>query len=252
MIRCAVFMLFLVCLWGIPQGSRAGTVGDPIPEVSGSRGTVTLSKRVLESLFHRYVCSSLRKPGSDVLVSRFRVTGMRRGLRRGGVNVRLYRKDGRRLTGNVHLTAIVSARGSVVGKMNLSAWVDVFQQVVCARRNLKKGTVIGAGDLYLSRKNLSRLSRDILKRIDGAVGLRVRHSVKADTCIKRWMLERPPAVERGDRVTILAESGALRITVPGKVLEKGYPGGLVRVRNMMSRKEIFARVVDNLTVRVDF
>ena len=66
------------------------------------------------------------------------------------------------------------------------------------------------------------------------------------------MLERPPIVERGDMVMILAESGGLRVTVPGKILEKGYRGQLVQVQNTMSRKNIYAKVIDEATVMVDF
>jgi flagella basal body P-ring formation protein FlgA len=53
-------------------------------------------------------------------------------------------------------------------------------------------------------------------------------------------------------VTILAESGDLRVTVPGRVLEKGYKGSLIRVQNVMSKKEIYATVVNGATVTVDF
>ena len=53
-------------------------------------------------------------------------------------------------------------------------------------------------------------------------------------------------------VTILAESGGLRVTAPGKVLEKGYLGELIRVQNAMSKRQIHARVVNNSTVVVDF
>ncbi|MEE9611432.1 MAG: flagellar basal body P-ring formation chaperone FlgA, partial [Desulfatiglandales bacterium] len=70
--------------------------------------------------------------------------------------------------------------------------------------------------------------------------------------LKEWMLERPPIVKRGDMVTILAESGVLRVTVPGRVLEKGYLGELVRVQNAMSKRQIHARVINNSTVVVDF
>jgi flagella basal body P-ring formation protein FlgA len=66
------------------------------------------------------------------------------------------------------------------------------------------------------------------------------------------MLVRAPIVKRGDMVTILAESGGLRVSVPGKILEKGYKGQLVQVQNTMSRKKIYAKVINDATVMVDF
>jgi len=38
-----------------------------------------------------------------------------------------------------------------------------------------------------------------------AVGLMVKHTIKEDTCLKEWMVEKAPIVSRGDMVTILAE-----------------------------------------------
>jgi flagella basal body P-ring formation protein FlgA len=85
-----------------------------------------------------------------------------------------------------------------------------------------------------------------------ALGLMARHRVKEHTCLKSWMLERVPIVKRGDMVTILAESSGLKVTVPGRSLERGYKGELIRVQNVMSKKRIYARVVNHVTVKVDF
>jgi flagella basal body P-ring formation protein FlgA len=80
----------------------------------------------------------------------------------------------------------------------------------------------------------------------------VKHQIRAETPLKEWMLVRAPIVKRGDMVTILAEAGGLRVSVPGKILEKGYKGQLVRVQNTMSHKKIYAKVINDATVRVDF
>lgn len=53
-------------------------------------------------------------------------------------------------------------------------------------------------------------------------------------------------------VTILAESGDLKVTVTGMVLERGYLGEVIRVQNLMSKRRIYARVINSSTVMVDF
>ena len=80
----------------------------------------------------------------------------------------------------------------------------------------------------------------------------VKHTIKEDTCLKEWMVEKAPIVNRGDMVTILAESGDLKVTVPGMVLERGYLGEVIRVQNFMSKRRIYARVINSPTVMVDF
>jgi flagella basal body P-ring formation protein FlgA len=104
----------------------------------------------------------------------------------------------------------------------------------------------------LERKNISHLRADIIGELSKVVGLMIKHNVKADTCLKGWMLKKSPIVKKGDMVTILAESNGLRVTVPGKVLDKGYSGEIIRVQNAMTKKRLYARVINNLTVKVDF
>jgi flagella basal body P-ring formation protein FlgA len=66
------------------------------------------------------------------------------------------------------------------------------------------------------------------------------------------MVEAPPLVRRGDLVTILALAGRISVSVPGEMRDSGVKGEVVRVKNLMSRREILARVVDKNTVRVVF
>jgi flagella basal body P-ring formation protein FlgA len=84
------------------------------------------------------------------------------------------------------------------------------------------------------------------------IGFMAKHNVKKDTSLKEWMFEKYPIVDKGDIVTIIAESGDIRITAPGVILMKGYTGELVKVQNLMSKKEIYAKVVNGAMVAVDF
>jgi flagella basal body P-ring formation protein FlgA len=66
------------------------------------------------------------------------------------------------------------------------------------------------------------------------------------------LIELPPLVRRGNVVVIIAESDVLKVTALGEVKEKGRRGETIRVVNLSSKKEIYARVVDSNTVKVDF
>ena len=93
---------------------------------------------------------------------------------------------------------------------------------------------------------------NILTDRDKAVGLALKNNLDANTSLKEWMLKRNPTVDRGKRVTILAEMGGLRVSVPGRTMEKGFAGDFIKVENVMSKKKIFARVIDSATVAVEF
>jgi flagella basal body P-ring formation protein FlgA len=244
-------LILLGLLFGACLSLEAGSPRQGAGGAAVDQGRQTIPETRFYEIFRQYLLGRLGKEVSDVLVSKFEVNG-NKSVPRGTTKYHVYQEDKRRLLGYVRLEVAISVNGVVENKVRLSGWVDVFGPVICAARNLKKGEVINADDLYMARKNISRLSTDILHDMDGAVGLIAKHSIRQGTWLKDWMVERRPTLARGDVVTILAESGDLRVTVPGKVLEKGYKGALVRVQNVMSRKEIYATVVDGSTVTVDF
>ena len=244
-------MILFACFFCISFPLKAEGVDKEKIRAIANQGYQSISKDKFQEIFKGYLCQRLRKEKSDVIVSRFKVIG-NRPVHAGKLSFQLFQKDKRRLARNVRLVAIISVNEVVRNKVRLSGWVDIFEYVVCNSGKLKKGTIIKEDDLYFARKNISQLSPNIFTDIVKVVGQMVKHSLKEDTSLKEWMLEKSPIVNRGDIVTILAESDDVKVTVSGKVLEKGYLGGLIRVQNSMSKKEIYAKVVNNSTVLVDF
>ena len=244
-------MILLACFFGLCFPSEAKSVSKNENRAAVNQGYQSIPEAQFREIFYKYLCRRLDKQRSDIVVYELKVMS-NRSVPVGKVSFQLFQKDRRKLEGYVKLIAMVSVNRVIKNKVKLSAWVDVFESVVCASRNLKKGKVIKKDDAYLERKNVSHLSPNILTDINKVAGLMVKHNVKADTILKEWMLEKPPIVERGDKVIIVAESGALKISAPGRVLERGYLGELIKVQNSMSKKAVYAKVVNSQTVMVDF
>ena len=245
-------IIIFVCSLGLQflsAGAAATVREDRSTKTKSSYQTIT--EATYHKVFSAFVERKLSKKASDVAVSRLKIMGDG-PVPAGKVTFQLFQKEQRKLEGQLNLTALIYVDGVETKKVRLTGWVDVFDSVVCVSRNMKRGEILQEDDLYVSRKNISYLPSNILTGKEKAIGLALKHQIKEDTPLKEWMLERPPIVERGDMVMILAESGGLRVTVPGKILEKGYRGQLVQVQNIMSRKNIYAKVIDEATVMVDF
>ncbi|MBW1715899.1 MAG: flagellar basal body P-ring formation protein FlgA [Deltaproteobacteria bacterium] len=249
--KAVLITIFLTCLFGICLSVGATGVDDNRTRAIASRGYQTIPKATFREIFLEHLCRRLGKDKSDITVSRFKVSG-NIPVPQGEIRFRVFQKDKRRLAGFVRLVALCSVNKVVKSQVKLSGWVDIFESVVCSGRNLKKGEIIERDDLYVARRNIANLSRDIVTDMSKALGLMAKHNIREDTCLKEWMLERSPILKRGDMVTIVAESDNLKVTVPGRVLEKGYLGELIKIQNVMSRKKIYARVVNSSTVIVDF
>lgn len=246
-VKVIAIMIMGICLVAVAPFIEAGAVTRK--DLNARQQTISAAR--YQQAFKNYVCQRLDKKESDVVVSKIKITG-EKPIGAGDVTLKLYQQDQRPLRGNVRLTAIVIVNGIQVNRVRLAGWVDVFDFVVCATRNMKKGETIAMDDVRLVRKNVSRLSDDIVTDIDKAFDRMTRRSVREGQDIKEWMLMIPPVVDRGDLVTIVAESEDIKVTVPGKTMKVGYPGEQIQVLNLMSNKAIFATVVDSSTVKIDF
>jgi flagellar basal body P-ring formation protein FlgA len=244
-----IFCLVLILGFFAPSASAVAGRNDRRDAIRQGYQQIPESK--FREIFHEYFCRNLNIKDSDVVISRMNVIG-NTPVPSGKISYRLFQRGQRKLEGSVSVIAVIKVNGVVRNKVKLSGWADIFKYVVCASRDLEKGERIHEDDLYMVKRNLSHLSSKILTDKNAIIGLMAKHSIKADTCLKEWMVEKAPVVNKGDIVTITAESGDLLVTVPGKVLMKGFTGELVKVQNLMSKKEIFAKVVNHSTVAVVF
>lgn len=244
-------IIILIIILGFYSTSMGATSRPKERREISTQNYQTLPESKFREIFQEFLYRNINSQKCDVVISRLKITG-NVPLPAGKISFRQYQKGKRRLEGHVSLIVVVKINGVVKNKVKLSGWVDIFQPVVCASRDLKRGERIRKDDLYLVKRNISHLSSKILTDMNTIIGLMAKHNVKADTSLKEWMFEKYPIVDKGDFVTILAESGDLKVTAPGKVLMKGYAGDLVKVQNLMSKKEIYAKVINGSMVAVDF
>jgi flagella basal body P-ring formation protein FlgA len=157
-----------------------------------------------------------------------------------------------RYLGRVSFLLDLRVDGVPARKVRVRGRVEVYRTVASAARSLAKGHVLRPEDITLSRRPLSRLRGNVLDRLEDAVGMALKRSVRPGQIMTDRMLTPPVAVCRGDRITIIAQSPTLSISAPGEARQDGSVGDFVRVRNIMSQREIVAQILDSKTVAVSF
>ncbi len=124
--------------------------------------------------------------------------------------------------------------------------------VVVLKRPLPRHAILRAKDLALEKRPASRLPKDVLTEIRAAIGKRLRLSLRAGQILREYALEDPPVIKRGSLVRIVARGESFTVSAIGEARQEGRPGEIIRVRNLSSKREIFARVVSSEVVEVNF
>ena len=135
---------------------------------------------------------------------------------------------------------------------------DLFQKiegleigpVLIARQPLIRGSAVQHSDLKLVEHNLANLPYGYYTDSQPIAGMLAKRTIAAATVITPQMLQAPKLVKRGQRVTLIAESGALSIRSAGKALADGKSGDTVRVRAEGSQRVVDGVVVSQGVIKV--
>ena len=133
----------------------------------------------------------------------------------------------------------------------LQAQIDVIGSYVVASMDIERGTLITSAMLSERGGNLGELSAQALTDEREIVGKIAQRTIRNGSTFLTQYLKAPHLVERGQRVTVIAQGSSFRVSREGEAIENGALGERIRVR-FDSREIMTARVTDQGVLVVDF
>jgi flagella basal body P-ring formation protein FlgA len=131
--------------------------------------------------------------------------------------------------------------------------VEESRRVVVLARALPAGSTLGPGDLALADRDARVLPVDVFAQPGELVGARLLRNAGSGQVVASGWVRRPPAVRRGQPVTIVASSAAVVVRAEGIAIADAQIAERVRVRNRSSGRELqtIVRGVDLVEVALD-
>lgn len=122
--------------------------------------------------------------------------------------------------------------------------------VLAAAVPLARGTVLKASDLKPIQQDAGSLPHGYFTRLEDLVGMELRRPLQAGAVITHAAVTAAAVIERGQEVLLVADNGAVAVSMKGEALESGAPGERIQVRNLSSRRIVQGEVIDRHRVRV--
>ncbi len=142
--------------------------------------------------------------------------------------------------------------GGVKKLMRAHTWVEVYKDVVTITVPMAKGHIIRQQDIQMIKMPLSHVNGVYLNSPEDAEGLAVKQNLKPGQVLTTAMVTLPIIVRKGAIVNIMAESQNISIATKGEARQDGAKGDVIKVKNLMSNKEVTAKVFDSRTVTAIF
>ena len=135
-------------------------------------------------------------------------------------------------------------------RLTVKGTIIVYEQVLCAVRQLKKGQPVLRQDLNFEMKNIFDLDSNYIvdfKTIEKKI---VKTGIKKGAYLKQDLFAYPYLVKKGDMVTLVAKNNNMRIITSGICKEDGFENTLIKVENLNSGKLVRGIVKDKSRVEV--
>lgn len=144
--------------------------------------------------------------------------------------------------GKIPLRVLVRVDERPAARFMATAVVDDWREVPVLNKPLERGMLIGPTDIELVRLNMFKQPSDVADSLDDVIGRAVKNRIAAGETLRKSLIDIPPLVTQGKRISLLYRAGALSATATGIALEDGLRGDTIRVRNESSKKIVKAKI----------
>jgi len=156
-----------------------------------------------------------------------------------------------RLSRYISIPVQIILNGKIYRTLILSLKVKLVRKVVVATKLIPQDKHISEADIRMEERDIISLLASALVDKSDVYGKRAKKQISPGEILTSEIIEIPPLISRGDKVTILIELPHLRVTAVGMAKEDGYEGQIIRVENISSQKIITAKVIDEKLVQVE-
>ncbi|WP_100637055.1 flagellar basal body P-ring formation chaperone FlgA [Marinomonas sp. ef1] len=117
---------------------------------------------------------------------------------------------------------------------------------------INRGQAISKSNTDVGEVDISSLRGHVYTKKKPPYGLIASRNLRINTVITDDLTNQPTLVKKGDSVLITASSGTIIVRMNGVALENGVKGQQIRVKNTSSERIIYAKVVTDSEVLVNY
>ncbi|MCP4394159.1 MAG: flagellar basal body P-ring formation protein FlgA [Alphaproteobacteria bacterium] len=146
----------------------------------------------------------------------------------------------------------IKAGGDFSKQIRISGRIFNVIDVPVLHSNMQAGDAISKDDIVWKAVRERHVRNDTMLSEDDLIGMEARRLIRKETLIKTTDVRKHVAVKKGKRVQIVLANKGMTLTVVGEALENGSLGEIIRIKNIQSKKTIYATVMgdDMLAIEV--
>ncbi len=146
---------------------------------------------------------------------------------------------------NGRYTVNIKCNGVKPWSLFVPVQVKEFKNIVVLNNALPRNTPLSQSDLRVERHDINRLNSGYFSNLNEVVGKTLKKSLNTGFILTPNFVESSMLIKRGQKVTLLAQTGGITVKMAGKAMSNGIAGGRIKVKNINSNKVIEGTVTNN-------
>jgi flagella basal body P-ring formation protein FlgA len=230
------------------QSFLPGNIKIEVPErVYIKRGAQLISSTQVENFVADYLNG---KAGlENIIVKTFKIRGLDK-YPRGMVSFQVESSDLISKSGRLNGYIDVMIDEVKKDRLSISGSVEKIEQVLVAKRSIKKDDIITPADFEYQARNVFDLKSDFILSDQVIKGKMLRIPIRKGSVLTQSMLADLPLIKKGDVVSLVAQNDAMIIVTTGVSKEDGFENQLIKVENISSGRLIKGVVKSKSKVEV--
>jgi flagella basal body P-ring formation protein FlgA len=156
------------------------------------------------------------------------------------------------LRGNTYVALeFLDHEEKLIRRVEVPVNIKVYKDVPTAVYTLQKDKIVMINDITYNRMDVTYLDESKIPGIEKIVGKKVNRQINKGEVISANYLENEVLVNRGGKVNIIVQSGAVSIRTSGVALQDASIGDIIRVQREGSRQSLQGKVYDDGTVYIN-
>lgn len=146
----------------------------------------------------------------------------------------------------------VYADTKLLGIWKQAFHVQLFKDILVCEELMARGSFVDTTKFEVRNQDVLQMRQRPVEAGETLKRHQLRQSLRPGTPLLWRHVSAAPLVRKGDTVDVIASQGGLIISLKGQAREDGADGDYISVRNLHSKKDFQAQVIDDKRVRVTF
>lgn len=259
--RLLLLSLSLVLLFAAGASAQLDKILAPVDLAGGASSTQQQKQNAAKDALHSLTFNEALPQLQKQLVDRFSVNGdlkLETTVRWGRILVpndyqlTIVDYPGAGLSSAFSVRCKLTANGQSLGEFQIPLRAELWREVWVAEGRLDRGQTLDRSLVTAQKIDVLREHETLLTTDIDPTVFDVSQSVAAGRPLSRRDVSERPVIHKGDVVDVIAHQGAFAIRMKAQALENGIARELIKMRNIESRKDFTAQVVNENEVEVHF